>query len=65
MQYAGAGTAVGDAESEPNIAMRINGEALGIMAEDAMRIGVAMFHYSSAYRRTGRVGFGYAKNKCS
>lgn len=42
-------TAVDKAESEPELAMRINGEAPGIMAEEARRLGAAMIHYSTDY----------------
>mgnify|MGYP001142479370 CR=1 FL=1 len=42
-------TAVDKAESEPELAMRINGEAPGVMAEEAKKIGAAMIHYSTDY----------------
>jgi dTDP-4-dehydrorhamnose reductase len=42
-------TAVDKAESEPDLAMRINGEAPGVMAEEARKIGAAMIHYSTDY----------------
>lgn len=42
-------TAVDKAESEPELAMRINGEAPGIMAEEARKLGAAMIHYSTDY----------------
>ncbi|MEC4719269.1 dTDP-4-dehydrorhamnose reductase [Noviherbaspirillum sp. CPCC 100848] len=42
-------TAVDRAESEPELAMRINGEAPAVMAEAARRIGAAMIHYSTDY----------------
>jgi dTDP-4-dehydrorhamnose reductase len=42
-------TAVDKAESEPELAMRINGEAPGVMAEEARKIGAAMIHYSTDY----------------
>lgn len=42
-------TAVDKAESEPELAMRINGEAPGVMAEEAGRLGAAMIHYSTDY----------------
>ena len=42
-------TAVDKAESEPELAMRINGEAPGVMAEEAGKIGAAMIHYSTDY----------------
>jgi dTDP-4-dehydrorhamnose reductase len=46
---AAAYTAVDKAESEPELAMAINGIAPGIMAEEAKRIGAAMIHYSTDY----------------
>jgi dTDP-4-dehydrorhamnose reductase len=42
-------TAVDLAESEPELAMRINGEAPGVMAEEARKLGAAMIHYSTDY----------------
>ena len=42
-------TAVDKAESEPELAMAINGTAPGIMAEAAQRIGAAIIHYSTDY----------------
>ena len=42
-------TAVDKAESEPDLAMCVNGEAPGVMAEEAKKIGAAMIHYSTDY----------------
>lgn len=42
-------TAVDKAESEPALAMRVNGEAPGIMAEEAKKLGAIMIHYSTDY----------------
>ncbi len=42
-------TAVDLAESEPELAMRINAHAPAVMAEEAKRLGAAMIHYSSDY----------------
>ncbi|PUA20528.1 dTDP-4-dehydrorhamnose reductase [Glaciimonas sp. PCH181] len=42
-------TAVDKAESEPELAMRINGEAPGVMAEEAKKLGATMIHYSTDY----------------
>lgn len=42
-------TAVDKAESESELAMRINGDAPGVMAEEAKKIGAAMIHYSTDY----------------
>lgn len=46
---AGAYTAVDQAESEPDLAMAINGVAPGILAEEAKRIGASIIHYSTDY----------------
>jgi dTDP-4-dehydrorhamnose reductase len=46
---AGAYTAVDKAESEPDLAMAINGVAPGIMAEEAKRLNAAIVHYSTDY----------------
>lgn len=42
-------TAVDKAEAEPELAMRINGEAPGVMAEEARKLGAAIVHYSTDY----------------
>ena len=42
-------TAVDKAETEPELAMRINCEAPGVLAEEAHRLGAAMIHYSTDY----------------
>lgn len=42
-------TAVDKAESEPKLAMAINGIAPGVMAEEVKRLGAAMIHYSTDY----------------
>jgi dTDP-4-dehydrorhamnose reductase len=46
---AAAYTAVDRAETEPELAMAINGLAPGILAEEANRIGAAIIHYSTDY----------------
>jgi dTDP-4-dehydrorhamnose reductase len=46
---AAAYTAVDKAESEPELAMAINGIAPGLMAEEAKRLGAALIHYSTDY----------------
>lgn len=46
---AAAYTAVDKAESEPEVAMAINGVAPGIIAEEAKRSGAALIHYSTDY----------------
>jgi len=42
-------TAVDKAESEPELAFRINAEAPGVMAEEAKQLGAALVHYSTDY----------------
>jgi dTDP-4-dehydrorhamnose reductase len=42
-------TAVDKAESEPDLAMAINGIAPGIFAEQAKKLGVPLIHYSTDY----------------
>lgn len=42
-------TSVDLAETEPGLAMRVNGEAPGIMAEEAKRLGAGLIHYSTDY----------------
>jgi dTDP-4-dehydrorhamnose reductase len=42
-------TAVDKAESEVDSAMRANGEAPGVLAEEAKRLGAALVHYSTDY----------------
>ncbi len=46
---AGAYTAVDKAESEPDLAMAINGVAPGVLAEEAKRLGAWLVHYSTDY----------------
>jgi dTDP-4-dehydrorhamnose reductase len=46
---AAAYTAVDKAESEPELAMKINGTAPGILAEEARKCGALMVHYSTDY----------------
>jgi dTDP-4-dehydrorhamnose reductase len=51
---AAAYTAVDKAEAEAGLAMRINGEAPGILAEEAKRIGALLVHYSTDYVFDGK-----------
>ena len=46
---AAAYTAVDKAESEPDLAMMINGAAPGIIAEEAARLDALLIHYSTDY----------------
>lgn len=50
---AAAYTAVDRAEQEPDPAFRINGEAPGILAEEAAAIGASLIHYSTDYVFSG------------
>ena len=58
---AAAYTAVDKAESEPDLAMAINGIAPGIMAEEAKRLGATMIHYSTDYVFDGTKASLYAE----
>ncbi|PFH10691.1 dTDP-4-dehydrorhamnose reductase [Collimonas sp. PA-H2] len=42
-------TAVDKAESEPDLAQRINADAPAVMAEEARKLGAGMIHYSTDY----------------
>ena len=46
---AAAYTAVDRAESEPELAMQINGEAPGMLAEEAKKSNALLIHYSTDY----------------
>lgn len=46
---AAAYTAVDRAESEPELAMAVNGAAPGILAEEANRLGIPLVHFSTDY----------------
>jgi dTDP-4-dehydrorhamnose reductase len=47
-------TAVDKAETEEPTAMRINGEAPGVLAEEATRLGALLVHYSTDYVFDGK-----------
>ena len=59
---AAAHTAVDRAESEPELAMRINGEAPGVLAEEAKKLGALLVHYSTDYVFDGRKGAPYVED---
>jgi dTDP-4-dehydrorhamnose reductase len=46
---AAAYTAVDKAESEPELAMTMNGHAPGVLAEEARKLGALLVHYSTDY----------------
>lgn len=46
---AGAYTAVDKAESEPDLASAVNGDAPGILGEEATKLGALVIHYSTDY----------------
>jgi dTDP-4-dehydrorhamnose reductase len=52
-------TAVDRAESEPELAMAINGAAPGILAEAAADLGASLIHYSTDYVFDGEKGSAY------
>ncbi len=55
-------TAVDKAESEPELAMRINGEAPAVMAMEAKKLGAAMIHFSTDYVFDGGKASPYLEN---
>jgi dTDP-4-dehydrorhamnose reductase len=55
-------TAVDKAESEPELAMRINGEAPGVLAEEAKKLGAALIHFSTDYVFDGEKDDPYAED---
>lgn len=58
---AAAYTAVDRAESEPQLAMAINAEAPGQMAQAAARAGAAFIHFSTDYVFDGKKGRAYVE----
>jgi dTDP-4-dehydrorhamnose reductase len=46
---AAAYTAVDKAEAEPDLALKVNGDAPRILAEEALRLGAGLIHYSTDY----------------
>lgn len=55
-------TAVDKAESEPELAMAINTVAVGILAEEALRMDAALIHYSTDYVFDGTKGAPYRED---
>ncbi|MGQ0524126.1 MAG: dTDP-4-dehydrorhamnose reductase [Betaproteobacteria bacterium] len=58
---AAAYTAVDKAESEPDVAMQINGVAPGVLAEEAKRANTLLVHYSTDYVFDGLLGRPYGE----
>ena len=54
-------TNVDKAESEPELALAINGIGPGILAEEAKRLGAALIHYSTDYVFDGTKGEPYTE----
>lgn len=59
---AAAYTAVDAAEEEPELAMAVNGEAPGVLAEEAQRSDAALVHYSTDYVFDGAKGAPYTED---
>lgn len=59
---ASAYTAVDRAESEADLAMRVNGEAPGVLAEEVARLGALLIHYSTDYVYDGCKGAPYLES---
>ncbi|BAZ11074.1 dTDP-4-dehydrorhamnose reductase [Calothrix sp. NIES-4071] len=55
-------TAVDKAESEEELAMAINGIAPGIIAEEALKLGAAIIHYSTDYVFDGESNIPYTES---
>lgn len=55
-------TAVDKAESDPDLAMAVNGIAPGILAEEAQRFGAILVHYSTDYVFDGNKAAPYTED---
>ena len=58
---AAAYTAVDKAEGEPDLAHRINAEAVGLLAEEVKALGALLVHYSTDYVFDGRQPLPYTE----
>lgn len=58
-------TAVDKAESEPDLAMAVNGTAPGILAEEAARLDALLVHYSTDYVFDGTKSSPYTEQDAS
>ncbi len=54
-------TAVDKAETESELAMKINGRAPGVLAEEAKRLGAGLIHYSTDYVYDGTKAAAYVE----
>ncbi|HZR02081.1 MAG TPA: dTDP-4-dehydrorhamnose reductase [Burkholderiales bacterium] len=59
---AAAYTAVDRAESEPDMAYRVNAEAVRVLAEEAARLGALLVHYSTDYVFSGNQDSAYVED---
>ena len=59
---AAAYTAVDRAEVEPDLAMAINGDGPGVLAQEAARLGAWLVHYSTDYVFDGNKSGAYAED---
>ncbi|MCU1760422.1 dTDP-4-dehydrorhamnose reductase [Pseudomonas sp. 14P_8.1_Bac3] len=59
---AAAYTAVDQAESEPDVAFAINATAPGILAEEALVLGIPLIHYSTDYVFDGSINAPYTED---
>ena len=59
---ASAYTEVDQAEKEPELAMKINALAPGVMAEISRELGAVLIHYSTDYVFDGKKGIPYMEN---
>jgi dTDP-4-dehydrorhamnose reductase len=55
-------TAVDKAEEELDLAMRVNGEVPGVLAEEAKKLGAALVHYSTDYVFNGEKEGAYVED---
>jgi dTDP-4-dehydrorhamnose reductase len=62
---AAAYTAVDKAESEPELAMTVNGIAPGVIAEEAKKIGATVIHYSTDYIFDGKAKSHYKEEEAT
>lgn len=54
-------TSVDNAETEPELAMRVNGESVGVLGEAARTIGARVIHYSTDYVFNGEKDGAYVE----